>query len=390
MQHALPSDLPAHLNAVLLLEDGRYFLGQGVGARDTVFGEICFTTGMTGYQETLTDLSFAGQIVTFTFPHIGNVGANEEDIESKTPACRGLVLREPISDPSNFRSYQHFNEWLIENDVTGICGVDTRALTRHIRKAGAQNAAIHFRAEGKPFDLNALQHQLANQNTMEGQDLAISVTTQSQYHWHDRRWKLGVGYTKGQENGPHVVAIDYGAKLNILRSLVEAGCKVSVVNAKTTASEILRMNPDGIFLSNGPGDPAATGEYAVPILRDLIASGKPIFGICLGHQLLGIALGGKTEKLHQGHRGANHPVQDLQTGKVEITSQNHGFAVIHDSLPENVKVTHRSLFDGTVEGLRVQGEPIFSVQYHPESSPGPHDSQHLFGRFMDAMRVNGE
>ncbi len=382
----LPTDLPAHLSAVLLLEDGHFFFGSGIGTRDTVFGEICFNTGMTGYQETLTDLSYAGQIIVFTFPHIGNVGTNEEDIESKNPACRGLVVREPLSYPSNFRSFSHFNDWLIENEMTGISGVDTRAVTRHIRKHGAQNAAIQFREAGKNFDIPALRAQLAGQPSLEGTDLASQVTTRHVYHWHQARWKLGEGYPKANSDGMHVVAIDYGEKLNILRSLAGYGCKVTVVPADMPASEILQMKPDGIFLSNGPADPAATGEYAVPILRALVASGKPIFGICLGHQLLALALGAQTEKLHQGHRGTNHPVKNLETGKVEITSQNHGFAVVHGSLPAEVKVTHLSLFDGTIEGLRVENKPIFSVQYHPESSPGPHDSLYLFEQFVGMMR----
>lgn len=381
-----PSEIPAHFSAVLMLADGSYFFGSGIGAKETVFGEICFNTGMTGYQETLTDLSYAGQIIVFTFPHIGNIGANEEDIESKNPACRGLVVREAISTPSNFRSDTHFNDWLIENEITGISGVDTRALTRHIRKNGAQNCAIHFRQEGKEFDLRALYDALNHTASLEGIDLAKEVTTRDVYHWHQARWKLGSGFAKAKEDGMHVVAIDYGEKLNILRSLAEYGCKVTVVPADYPAHDILKMKPDGIFLSNGPADPAATGEYAVPILRELIDSGKPIFGICLGHQLLALALGAKTEKLHQGHRGTNHPVKNMETGKVEITSQNHGFAVVHGSLPADVKVTHLSLFDGTIEGLRVSNKPIFSVQYHPESSPGPHDSLYLFEEFVGAMR----
>lgn len=385
MKH-FPSEVPAHFSAVLMLEDGSYFFGSGIGAKDTVFGEICFNTGMTGYQETLTDLSYAGQIIVFTFPHIGNVGANEEDIESKNPACRGLVVREPLSYPSNFRSYSHFNDWLIENEMTGISGVDTRAITRHIRKNGAQNAAIQYRADGKDFDLRELYNALSAQPSLEGTDLAKEVTTRETYHWHQARWKLGSGFTKAREDGMHVVAIDYGEKLNILRSLAEYGCKVTVVPADMPAHDILKMKPDGIFLSNGPADPAATGEYAVPILKELVASGKPIFGICLGHQLLALALGAQTEKLHQGHRGTNHPVKNLETGKVEITSQNHGFAVVHGSLPEDVKITHLSLFDGTIEGLRVNNNPIFSVQYHPESSPGPHDSLYLFEQFVGLMR----
>lgn len=387
----IPTELHASFNAALLLADGKVFFGCGVGAKGKTFGEICFTTGMSGYQETLTDLSFAGQIVTFTFPHIGNTGANSEDIESENPACRGVVLREPISYASNFRAEEHFDDWLIANDIVGISGVDTRALTRHIRKNGAQNAAIHFLKENESFDFDALVKELAAQPSLEGLDLASEVTTKEVYPWEQARWRLGEGYGQKDNEGEglHVVAIDYGEKLNILRSLVEFGCKVTIVPANVSAWEILSMKPDGIFLSNGPADPAATGEYAIPILQELIESGKPIFGICLGHQLLALALGGKTEKLHQGHRGANHPVKNLENGKVEITSQNHGFVVMHESLPRDVKVTHVSLFDGTVEGLRVEGKPIFSVQYHPESSPGPHDSLYLFRQFVETMRRAG-
>ncbi len=385
----IPTELPAHLNAALLLTDGRIFFGSGVGAKGKTFGEICFTTGMTGYQETLTDLSFAGQIICFTFPHIGNVGANDEDMESKKPACRGLILREPVSYPSNFRAQEHFDDWLTSQEIVGISGVDTRALTRHIRKNGAQNAALHFLEEGESFDFAELAKELAAQPSMEGMDLAAEVSTREVYPWEQGGWRLGEGYAEGECEGMHVVAIDYGQKLNILRSLVDFGCKVTIVPGDVSAWEILSMQPDGIFLSNGPGDPAATGEYAVPILRELIASGKPIFGICLGHQLLGLALGAKTEKLHQGHRGANHPVKNMETGQVEITSQNHGFVVTHSSLPDDVSVTHLSLFDGTIEGLRCVDRPVFSVQYHPESSPGPHDSRYLFQQFVDMMRRTG-
>jgi carbamoyl-phosphate synthase small subunit len=380
--------IPPHANACLMLADGKVFFGNGIGAEGLTSGEICFNTAMTGYQEVLTDPSFAGQIITFTFPHIGNVGCNEEDIETVKPSVSGLVLRELPTAASNFRSTQSFDAWLKKHGITGIHGVDTRALTRYIRHHGAQNAAIMVAKNGKQLDFDAMQKTIADCPDMHGRELAASVSTSKPYEWTQTAWKLGTGYGKLTSPQFHVVAVDYGEKLNILRNLAERGCRVTVVPAKTNAEDILKLKPDGIFLSNGPGDPAATGEYAVPVLKQLIDSGTPIFGICLGHQLLGLALGGKTEKLEQGHRGANHPVKNLETGAVEITSQNHGFAVIEDSLPKDVKVTHVSLFDGTVEGLRATDKPIFTVQYHPESSPGPHDSQYLFDDFVKLMKKN--
>jgi carbamoyl-phosphate synthase small subunit len=374
-----------HANACLMLADGTIFFGESIGAQSVGIGEICFNTGMTGYQETLTDPSYAGQIITFTFPHVGNIGCNDEDIEAKRPFCAGLVLRERPTVPSNFRSEGSLEEWLKANNLPGICGVDTRALTRYIRQNGAQNAMIVASHEVQNASKKKkLLEQLKAHPSMEGLDLAKVVTTKKPYEWSEGLWSLAG--RKSPSGKPHrVVAIDYGEKLNILRSLAERGLKVTVVPATTPAEEILKMKPDGIFLSNGPGDPAATGKYAVPVLQKLIASGTPIFGICLGHQLLGLALGGKTEKLKQGHRGANQPVKNLETGNVEITSQNHGFAVMAESLPKNVKVTHVSLFDGSNEGLRCLDKPVFSVQYHPESSPGPHDSQYLFDQFVKMM-----
>lgn len=381
-------------DACLILADGTVFWGRNFGWGGTVFGEICFHTGMTGYQETLTDPSFSGQIITFTFPHIGNTGCNGDDIESDSTGralrlgAAGLITREYPTTPSNWRSVESFNDWLAARGIAGICGVDTRAITRHIRMKGAQNAAIvRVRSSEFGVQLEEIKEKLAAMPSMAGLELAATVTCEKPYHWTEARWR----------NAPecrmpipdprfHVVAIDYGEKLNILRCLVSHGCKVTVVPAKTPAKEILALKPDGVFLSNGPGDPAATGAYAVPVLQELIASGLPVFGICLGHQLLALALSGKTAKMPQGHRGANHPVQDLATGKVEITSQNHGFAVLAESLPAGVTVSHVSLFDGTVEGLRVEGKPVFSVQYHPESSPGPHDSMYLFERFVDLMK----
>ena len=381
---ALPKNLPDDVNALLLLADGSYFLGRGFGSTGTVFGEICFNTAMTGYQEVMTDLSYAGQIICFTFPHIGNVGTNAEDIESNSPACKGLVVRENVTHPSNFRSLHHFEEWLEERGVTGISEVDTRALTQRIRAEGAQNVAIHFRKAGEAFDLEALAARLASQPSLEGADLAREVSTTQQYQWAQKRWTIANGYKDSAKADYHVVAVDYGEKLNILRSLAQFGCHVTVVPASTSAQEILGLKPDGVFLSNGPGDPAATAKHAAPVICAIVEAGVPLFGICLGHQMLALALGGKTEKMHQGHRGANHPVKNLRTGKVEITSQNHGF-VVSENLPESIEVTHRSLFDGTIAGLAVKGKPVFSVQYHPESSPGPHDSLYLFEQFVAMM-----
>ena len=378
--------IPSNTTACLVLADGSVFFGQAIGADKVGMGEVCFNTAMTGYEEILTDPSFASQIITFTFPHIGNVGCNKDDIETLKPFATGLVIREPITPASNFRSQGGLDDWLVKHGIPGISGVDTRALTKHVRKAGAQNAAI-VRIQVLEFmvQLEEIKEALKLCPDMKGMELAASVTTKKPYEWTEGLWHLSAGRKPSTASHYHVVAIDYGAKLNILRSLAERGCKVTVVPAKTKAEDILNYKPDGIFLSNGPGDPAATGIYSTPILKKLMDSGIPIFGICLGHQLLGLALGGKTEKLKQGHRGANQPVKNLATGAVEITSQNHGFAVVADSLPANVKVSHVSLFDGTVEGLRVTDKPIFCVQYHPESSPGPHDSQYLFDEFVQMM-----
>ena len=375
---------PPGANAALVLADGSVFWGRGVGAAGVRVGEVCFNTSITGYQEILTDPSYAGQIITFTFPHIGNVGANPEDIETATPAARGLILRADITDPANYRATQHLDTWLKSFGLVGISGIDTRALTRRIRDLGAPNGALCHAPDGK-LDIEALRRQAADWPGLEGMDLALDVTCRQTYEWNESQWAFGKGYGKQDKPKHHVVAIDYGAKRNILRCLASAGCKVTVVPATATAEDVLRHKPDGVFLSNGPGDPAATGKYAVPVIRALVQSGKPVFGICLGHQMLALALGGKTEKLPRGHRGANHPVKDLATGKVEITSQNHGFVVLPESLPADVEVTHVSLFDKTNEGLKLKGKPVFSVQYHPEASPGPEDSHYLFGRFVDLM-----
>ena len=371
-------------SAALVLADGTLFWGRGIGATGIVEGEICFNTAITGYQEILTDPSYAGQIITFTFPHIGNVGTNAEDVEATTPAARGLVLRADISAPSSFRATRHLDEWLKSFGLIGLAGVDTRRLTRRLRDLGAINGVICHDPAGK-FDLEKLKARAKACPSMEGLDLAKGVSCLQTYEWNETLWTLGAGYGRLQQPKRHVVAIDYGAKRNILRNLAACGCRVTVVPAATSAPEILARKPDGVFLSNGPGDPAATGRYAVPTIRDLVQSGIPVFGICLGHQMLALALGARTEKMHHGHRGANHPVKDLETGKVEITSQNHGFVVPAESLPAGVVATHVSLFDKTLEGLRVAGKPVFSVQYHPEASPGPQDSRYLFERFVRLM-----
>jgi len=376
---------PLGADAALVLEDGSVFWGLGAGAYGVAVGEVCFNTSLTGYQEILTDPSYAGQIITFTFPHIGNVGVNPEDIETVVPAARGCVLRLPITNPANWRAAGHLNAWLRSNNLVAITGVDTRRLTRRIRDRGApKGAMIHAPAED--IDVLALRFMAERWPGLEGMDLAKEVMCRQTYAWDETRWALGKGYGRQTMPRHHVVAIDYGAKRNILRCLADLGCQITVVPGTTTASDVLGHEPDGVFLSNGPGDPAATGEYAVSTIREICESGLPVFGICLGHQMLALALGARTYKMHLGHRGANHPVKDLETGRVEITSQNHGFAVDRNSLPPHVIETHVSLFDGTNEGLRVKDRPIFSVQYHPEASPGPQDSHYLFQRFIDRIR----
>lgn len=379
------SPQPAEATAVLVLSDGTVIWGRGLGAATTKVAEICFNTSLTGYQEIMTDPSYAGQIITFTFPHIGNVGVNDEDIESINPAARGMIVREDITTPSNWRATQGLDAWLKSHDIPAMYGVDTRALTRRIRDNGAPNGVLCVNYQGR-FDVPSLLKQAQEWSGLDGLDLAKEVTCRQRYSWDETLWTLGQGYGTQTEPLYHVVAMDFGAKRNILRCLAAAGCKVTVVPATTSAEDILGLQPDGVFLSNGPGDPAATGVYAVPTIRTLIDRQIPVFGICLGHQMLALALGAKTTKMNLGHRGGNHPVKDLQTGKVEITSQNHGFHVLPDSLPENVEATHISLFDGTNEGLRVLDRPAFSVQYHPEASPGPMDSYYLFDRFVGMMK----
>jgi carbamoyl-phosphate synthase small subunit len=378
--------------AVLVLADGTVLEGHGLGATGHAVGEVCFNTAMTGYEEILTDPSYAGQIITFTFPHIGNVGTNEDDIETvnmaATPGARGVILRTPITNPSNYRSAHHLDQWLKRRGVIGLCGIDTRALTSLIRTKGMPNAVIAHEPSGR-FDLEALRKEAREWPGLLGMDLVPMVTSGQRFTWDETAWRWGQGF--GHQTAPdlHVVAVDYGIKRNILRLLATTGCRVTVVPATTSAEDILALKPDGIFLSNGPGDPAATGEYAVPVIQTLIERGIPTFGICLGHQMLGIAVGAKTMKMHQGHHGANHPVKDLTTGKVEITSMNHGFAVDSATLPSNAEETHISLFDGSNCGLALKDRPVFSVQYHPEASPGPRDSHYLFNRFMKMMREHG-
>ena len=380
---------PEGITAVLVLADGSTFWGNGVGTAITKVGEVCFNTAMTGYQEIITDPSYAGQIITFTFPHIGNVGSNLIDMETQHPHCLGLVTRASVTTSSNYRSIQNFDTWLKSVGVPGITGVDTRRLTRHIRELGAPNGALCYEPNGI-FNIPMLQEKAANWPGLNGMDLALEVTCNNTYVWTGDIWSFHGENKNSFKNTPesqcHVVAMDFGAKHNIFRYLSTLGCKISVVPANTSAEEILSLKPDGVFLSNGPGDPSETGKYAVPVIAKLIKTGKPIFGICLGHQLLSIALGAKTEKMHLGHRGANHPVKNLMNGKVEITSQNHGFVISEGSLDDSVEITHRSLFDGSIEGLKVCGKPIFSVQYHPEASPGPQDSNYLFEHFVNLMK----
>lgn len=375
--------------AVLVLADGTVLEGLGFGATGETEAELCFNTALTGYQEILTDPSYAGQIVTFTFPHIGNIGANGEDIEDLTPARQagavGAVFKAPITDPSNYRAAEHLNAWLKARGIIALAGIDTRALTAHIREHGVPNAVIAHSPSGD-FDLDALKARAAGWGGLVGLDLAKEVTSGQTSSWSETPWVWDEGHGEAGETDMHIVAIDYGVKRNILRLMAGLGAKVTVLPATATAEEVLAHAPDGIFLSNGPGDPAATGAYAVPVIRELAESGIPLFGICLGHQMLALALGARTVKMHQGHHGANHPVKDHTTGKVEIVSMNHGFAVDGASLPDGVTETHVSLFDGSNCGLSVDDKPVFSVQHHPEASPGPQDSHYLFQRFANLVR----
>jgi carbamoyl-phosphate synthase small subunit len=377
------------LTARLVLDDGTVISGVGLGATGSAVGEVCFNTAITGYQEILTDPSYAGQIITFTFPHIGNIGTNNEDTENSNLAARsgvrGAVLRASITEPSNYRAAEHLDRWLKARGIVAIAGVDTRALTARIRDKGMPNGVIAHEPSAT-FDIEKLKAEAKAWPGLLGLDLVPDVTSGQSYTWDETRWVWGKGFGRQENPGFHVVAIDYGLKRNILRCLASAGCKVTVLPATATAQDVMDRKPDGVFLSNGPGDPAATGKYAVPEIKKLVETGLPMFGICLGHQMLGLALGATTAKMHQGHHGANHPVKDHTTGKVEITSMNHGFAVDRATLPAEVEETHVSLFDGSNCGLRLKGKPVFSVQYHPEASPGPQDSHYLFDRFVDAMR----
>jgi len=376
---------PQGATGVLVLADGAVLWGHGFGATGAAVGEVCFNTAMTGYQEVMTDPSYAGQVVTFTFPHIGNVGVNEEDLESHVDSAVGCVVREDVTAPSNFRSTGTFGDWLASKGKIGLAGIDTRALTRRIRLSGAPNAVIAHAPDGK-FDIPALIKRAQDWPGLEGMDLARVVSREAIENWEGSVWTLGKGYGRSpHDKRPHVVAIDYGAKDNIFRNLVKAGAKVTVVPAQTPLSGVLALEPDGVFLSNGPGDPAATGAYAVPVIQGLLERDVPVFGICLGHQMLGLAAGAKTTKMHQGHRGANHPVKRLEDGVVEITSMNHGFAVDNTALPDNVEETHVSLFDGSNCGIAIKGKKAFGVQYHPEASPGPMDSFYLFERFVGML-----
>ena len=373
---------PPNKDAALILDDGEIFWGNGAGKQTSATGELCFNTSITGYQEILTDPSYAGQIITFTFPHIGNVGTNPEDDESPRPNARGCVFASDISNPSNWRSTQHLDFWLKSHDLPAVTGIDTRRLTRRIRDIGYSNATIVNSSVDPDIALKKAKEFAG----LEGMDLAKEVTCAQPYKWNDSTWSIKNDSDQNSGMGLHVVAMDFGAKQNIFRCLAATGCQITVVPAYTSAEDILKIKPDGVFLSNGPGDPVATGIYAVPTIKGLLDNDLPIFGICLGHQMLSLALGAKTRKMHHGHHGANHPVKNLKTSKVEITSQNHGFVVEAESLPKGVIETHRSLFDGTLEGIRVEGKPIFSVQHHPEASPGPQDSNYLFDEFIKLMR----
>jgi carbamoyl-phosphate synthase small subunit len=422
---ANPSPTPAPppgATGALVFADGRIAWGQGFGAEGEAVGELCFNTAMTGYQEVMTDPSYARQVVAFTFPHIGNVGANDEDVEAADPHALGCIVREAVTEPSNFRSRSDFPKWMADNGRIGIAGLDTRALTRLVRREGPPTVVIAHRADGS-FDVAELRRMAREWPGLEGMDLAKAVSREQLEVWSGGKWCLELGYGSGERPStslrsaqdervrsvdeelarpecrpqaevegratrakPHVVAIDYGSKRNIFRNLVEAGARVTILPATASFEEVMSHRPDGFFLSNGPGDPAATGEYAIPVIRQLLETGKPLFGICLGHQLLALAVGGRTSKMFQGHRGANHPVKRLADGAVEITSMNHGFAVEREGLPDSVRETHVSLFDGSNCGIELLDRPAFSVQYHPEASPGPQDSFYLFERFVGMMR----
>jgi len=375
---------------ILVLENKRIFKGIGIGYQGKATGEVCFNTSLTGYQEIISDPSYAEQIINFTFPHIGNVGTNKEDHESDKIWTKGVIFNSEITSPSNYRSFLHLDTWLKKNKIVGITGLDTRSLTNFIRDNGAPKGTVAYSKNGK-FNISSLINSTTKWSGLKNLDLAEKVTTQKNYIWKGfKTWKKEIGFKKNNRNSFHVVAIDYGIKKNILRYFSDFNCKVTVVSCKTPAEKILSLKPNGIFLSNGPGDPAATGKYAINIIKNLIKNNLPLFGICLGHQILALSLGGKTKKMKLGHRGANHPVKNLIHDNVEITSQNHGFEVIEENLPKNIEVTHKSLFDNSIEGIKLKNKPVFSVQYHPESNPGPQDSVYLFKEFIKSMRENAK
>jgi len=385
-------DNPKKINptGILVLENGIFFKGYGFGYEGTTTGEVCFNTSITGYQEIISDPSYAGQIINFTFPHIGNVGTNNDDHESDKIWTRGIILNSEISNPSNYRAIKHLDHWLKKNKIIGITGLDTRSLTNLIRDKGAPKGTISFSKKGK-FNINKLKNLSMKWDGLKNLDLAIEVTTKKNYKWPGfKTWGKKSSFLKNKSNSFKVIAIDYGIKKNILRYLSDFKCEVNVVSCKTSATEILKMKPDGIFLSNGPGDPAATGKYAIKTIKALIKAKLPIFGICLGHQILALSLGAKTKKMKLGHRGANHPVKNLIKNNVEITSQNHGFEIVKENLPKNIEITHKSLFDNCIEGIKLKNKPIFSVQYHPESNPGPQDSVYLFQEFINNMKKNAK
>jgi len=377
-------------NAILVLQSGKFYIGLGLGYQGTATGEVCFNTSITGYQEIISDPSYAEQIINFTFPHVGNVGTNNEDHESDKIWTKGVIINSEITNPSNYRALKHLDKWLKKNKIVGITGIDTRNLTSYIRDKGAPKGTISFSKKSK-FNIKKLHNQTQKWGGLKNLDLAEKVSTKKDYVWKGlKTWKKEDGYLKNDKKIFHVVAIDYGVKKNILRYFSDFNCKVTVVSCKTKALDIMNLKPHGIFLSNGPGDPAATGTYAIPIIKELIKKNFPVFGICLGHQILALALGAKTKKMSLGHRGANHPVKNLIKGNVEITSQNHGFEVIKNNLPKNIQITHQSLFDNSIEGIRLKNKPVYSVQYHPESNPGPQDSVYLFEEFITSMKKNAK
>ena len=390
-KHKIYSNKNSKLSpGILVLENGQVFKGIGLGHEGTATGEVCFNTSITGYQEIISDPSYAGQIINFTFPHIGNVGTNQEDNESDKIWTKGVIFNAEITSPSNYRSLKNLDAWLKKNRIVGLTGIDTRSLTNFIRDKGAPKGTVKKSKNGK-FNIKKLLNQSIKWHGLNGLDLAKNVSTRTKYNWNNlKTWKKDIGFEKNKKNIFNIVAIDYGIKKNILRYFSNHNCKITVVPCDTSVDKITKLNPDGVFLSNGPGDPAATGKYAVSIIKKLINLNIPIFGICLGHQLLALALNAKTKKMKLGHRGANHPVKNILTDKVEITSQNHGFEVIKSSLPKNVIITHKSLFDNSIEGIRLKNKPVFSVQYHPEANPGPQDSQYLFDQFIKEVKQNAK